>query len=55
MTVSGQARYRRGTDIVKAMALGADFVFVGRPFLYAAAIGQAAGVRRAYNFDLLRS
>jgi L-lactate dehydrogenase (cytochrome) len=30
---------RRGTDVLKAIALGADFVFVGRPFLYAAAIG----------------
>lgn len=38
---------RRGTDVMKAMALGAEFVFVGRPFLYAAAIGGAAGVSRA--------
>ncbi len=30
---------RRGSDIVKALALGARFVFVGRPFLYAASIG----------------
>ena len=26
---------RRGTDVLKALALGAHFVFVGRPFLYA--------------------
>ena len=38
---------RRGTDVLKALALGAQFVFVGRPFLYAAAIGGAAGVRHA--------
>jgi L-lactate dehydrogenase (cytochrome) len=38
---------RRGTDIIKALALGAKFVFVGRPFLYAAAIGGEAGVARA--------
>ena len=38
---------RRGTDVLKAMALGADFVFVGRPFNYAAAIGGEAGVKRA--------
>jgi L-lactate dehydrogenase (cytochrome) len=39
---------RRGTDVLKALALGADFVFVGRPFNYAASIGGEAGVRRAY-------
>ncbi len=38
---------RRGTDVLKALALGAKFVFVGRPFNYAAAIGSAAGVRHA--------
>ena len=38
---------RRGTDVLKALALGAQFVFIGRPFLYAAAIGGAAGVRHA--------
>ncbi|MFP5076113.1 alpha-hydroxy-acid oxidizing protein [Rhizobium sp. YIM 134829] len=30
---------RRGSDVLKALALGARFVFVGRPFLYAASIG----------------
>jgi L-lactate dehydrogenase (cytochrome) len=38
---------RRGTDIFKALALGASFVFVGRPFGFAAAIGAEAGVRYA--------
>ncbi len=38
---------RRGNDVLKALALGASFVFVGRPFLYAAAIGGEAGVRHA--------
>ncbi len=38
---------RRGTDVLKALALGADFAFVGRPFLYAAALGGEAGVARA--------
>ena len=38
---------RRGTDVLKALALGADFVFIGRPFIYAAAIGGEAGVAHA--------
>ena len=42
---------RRGTDVLKALALGARCVFVGRPFAYAAAIGGEAGV--AHAIDLL--
>ncbi|WP_116135165.1 alpha-hydroxy acid oxidase [Trinickia diaoshuihuensis] len=38
---------RRGTDVLKALALGADFVFVGRPFNYAAAVAGEAGVDHA--------
>jgi L-lactate dehydrogenase (cytochrome) len=38
---------RRGTDVLKALALGAKFVFVGRPFAYAAAVGGEPGVRHA--------
>ena len=38
---------RRGTDVLKALALGADFVFLGRPFLFAAAIGGTPGVSHA--------
>lgn len=37
----------RGSDVLKAIALGAKFVFVGRPFVYAAAIGGEAGVSHA--------
>jgi L-lactate dehydrogenase (cytochrome) len=47
MTVMLDGGVRRGTDVLKALALGADFVFVGRPFLYAAAVGGEAGVRHA--------
>ena len=38
---------RRGTDVLKALALGARLVFVGRPFNYAAALGGQAGAARA--------
>ena len=43
---------RRGGDVLKAIALGARMVFVGRPFLYAAAIGGQRGVEHA--IELLR-
>ena len=45
MAVMMDGGIRRGTDVLKALALGAQFVFVGRPFLYAAAIAGEAGVR----------
>jgi L-lactate dehydrogenase (cytochrome) len=51
MPVMFDSGVRRGTDVLKALALGACFVFVGRPFLYAAAIGGEPGVRR--GIDLL--
>lgn len=38
---------RRGTDIIKALALGARHVFIGRPFNYALACAGQAGVARA--------
>ncbi|WP_114964665.1 alpha-hydroxy acid oxidase [Alkalilacustris brevis] len=38
---------RRGSDVLKALALGADFALVGRPLLAAAAVGARAGVDRA--------
>jgi len=47
MTVMMDSGVRRGTDVLKALALGAQFVFVGRPFLYAAAIAGEAGVLHA--------
>jgi isopentenyl diphosphate isomerase/L-lactate dehydrogenase-like FMN-dependent dehydrogenase len=40
---------RRGTDVVKALALGADAVLVGRPVLYALAAGGQAGVEKALS------
>jgi len=47
MTVMLDGGIRRGTDVLKALALGAQFVFIGRPFLYAAVVAGEAGVRRA--------
>ena len=47
MTVMMDSGIRRGTDVLKALALGAKFVFVGRPMLYAAAVAGEAGVRHA--------
>ena len=36
---------RRGTDVLKALCLGAAGVLIGRPYLYALAAGGADGVR----------
>ena len=38
---------RRGSDIVKARALGADMVLIGRAGLYGLAVGGEAGVSHA--------
>jgi isopentenyl diphosphate isomerase/L-lactate dehydrogenase-like FMN-dependent dehydrogenase len=43
---------RRGTDVLKALALGARAVLVGRPVLWGLAVDGEAGVRRI--FDILR-
>jgi isopentenyl diphosphate isomerase/L-lactate dehydrogenase-like FMN-dependent dehydrogenase len=36
---------RRGTDVLKALCLGASGVLIGRPYLYALAVGGTDGVR----------
>jgi 4-hydroxymandelate oxidase len=43
---------RRGTDVLKALGLGARAVFVGRPFLWGLACGGESGVRQV--LELLR-
>ncbi|MFA7579230.1 alpha-hydroxy acid oxidase [Castellaniella sp.] len=43
---------RRGSDILKALASGTDFVFIGRPFNYAAAVAGAQGVTQAIQILL---
>lgn len=44
---------RRGTDVLKALALGARAVMVGRPVLWGLAAGGEAGARRV--LELLRN
>jgi (S)-2-hydroxy-acid oxidase len=44
---------RRGTDVVKALALGADAVLAGRPFVWGLAVDGEAGV--AAVLELLRT
>lgn len=43
---------RRGTDVLKALALGADAVLLGRATLYGVSAGGRAGVKRA--IDIMR-
>ncbi|MGH9356938.1 MAG: alpha-hydroxy acid oxidase, partial [Terriglobia bacterium] len=43
---------RRGTDVLKALALGASAILIGRPYVYGLAVGGAEGVSRVV--DLLR-
>ncbi len=47
MTVMFDSGIRRGAEVVIAMCLGAEFVFMGRPALYGAAAAGVAGVSRA--------
>jgi 4-hydroxymandelate oxidase len=44
---------RRGTDVLKALAMGAKAVLIGRPYLYALAYAGAAGVARV--LEILRT
>jgi len=47
MTVMVDSGFRRGTDVVKALALGAAAVWVGRATLYGTAAAGEAGAARA--------
>jgi 4-hydroxymandelate oxidase len=44
---------RRGTDVLKAVALGAAAVLIGRPYCYGLSVGGADGVQRVV--DILRT
>jgi len=41
---------RRGSDVVKALALGADAISMGRPYLYALGAGGERGVDHVLDF-----
>lgn len=45
--------FRRGTDVVKALALGARAVLIGKAFLYGLAVGGQSGVERV--LDIFRT
>lgn len=51
MVVMADSGIRRGTDVIKAIALGARATFIGRPFNYASAVAGQAGV--AHAIDLI--
>ncbi|QNB05508.1 alpha-hydroxy-acid oxidizing protein [Herbaspirillum frisingense] len=53
LTVMLDGGFRRGADIVKAIALGADAVLLGRATTYGLAAGGEAGAARA--LEILRS
>ena len=47
VTVLVDSGFRRGADVVKALAMGAKAVLIGRSALYGVAAGGEAGARRA--------
>ena len=49
MTILIDSGFRRGTDIVKALALGAHGVLIGRAALYGLAAGGEGGARKALD------
>lgn len=48
-TVVFDSGVRRGSDVAKALALGADLVAAGRPFAYGLAAGGQSGVAKAFE------
>lgn len=47
VTVIVDSGFRRGSDVIKALALGADAVMIGRSTLYGTAVAGEAGAARA--------
>ena len=50
MTIGLDSGIRRGSDIVKAIGLGAHFVLTGRATLYGVAAGGQAGAEKSLAF-----
>lgn len=49
-TIIVDSGFRRGSDVVKALALGADFVMVARPMVWGITVGGEAGAEKAIGF-----
>ena len=49
-TVIVDSGFRRGSDVVKALAIGAKMVLIGRATLWGTTVGGEAGATRAINF-----
>jgi 4-hydroxymandelate oxidase len=51
--LAGSRGFRRGTDVLKALALGASGVCIGRPYLWGLGAFGQAGVERV--LELMRA
>jgi isopentenyl diphosphate isomerase/L-lactate dehydrogenase-like FMN-dependent dehydrogenase len=49
LTVLFDSGIRTGSDVLKAIALGAKAVLIGRPYVYGLAIGGESGVKHVLN------
>ena len=49
LTVLFDSGIRTGSDVLKAIALGAKAVLIGRPYIYGLAIGGESGVKHVLN------
>jgi len=58
MTIILDSGIRRGADVLRAKALGADFAFAGRSFAYGVGAGGEVGAQRSFNIlqlELIRA
>ncbi|KAK9477469.1 FMN-dependent dehydrogenase [Lipomyces japonicus] len=49
MTILFDSGIRTGSDVVKALALGANAVLIGRPYMYGLALGGEQGVQHVFK------